>query len=147
MESTGFNRHLLLKDPHGITFQKTAFFIATAVKKYFEKHYPPRFEIFTVVAMKNAVFWDVLPRRSCKSHTASHPRRRHSSISTKFQRDICHVSHRTCCFTLIIIYWHFRCHQTEINKNILEKLMNLIHYFKLVTSEGNFLLQVSFFEI
>jgi hypothetical protein len=34
-----------------------------------------RFEVFTAVAMKNDVFWDVT---QC-SHTASLPRRRHSS--------------------------------------------------------------------
>jgi hypothetical protein len=26
-----------------------------------------RFEVFTAVAMKNAVFWDVMPRGSCKN--------------------------------------------------------------------------------
>jgi hypothetical protein len=35
-----------------------------------------RFEVFTAVAMKNAVFWDVTPRGSCKTdvlveHTAA----------------------------------------------------------------------------
>jgi hypothetical protein len=26
-----------------------------------------RFEIFTAVTMKNGIFWDVMPRRSCKN--------------------------------------------------------------------------------
>jgi hypothetical protein len=59
-----------------------------------------RFEVFTAVTMKNAVFWNVAPCRSCelnfypedggdtflrnvgsihKIYTAPHPRRRHSS--------------------------------------------------------------------
>jgi hypothetical protein len=30
-----------------------------------KNHYPVGFEVFTAVTMKNAVFWDVAPRRSC----------------------------------------------------------------------------------
>jgi hypothetical protein len=38
-----------------------------------------RFEVFTVVTMKNGVFWDVTPcGSSYKSHMVQHPRRRHS---------------------------------------------------------------------
>jgi hypothetical protein len=59
-----------------------------------------RFEVFTAVTMKNAVFWDVAQCRSCvnrrfggdyrdtfcriigshKTYTSPHPRRRHSSL-------------------------------------------------------------------
>jgi hypothetical protein len=39
-----------------------------------------RFEVFTAVTMKNAVFWDVTLCGSYKSHTAKHPRGRHSSL-------------------------------------------------------------------
>jgi hypothetical protein len=48
-----------------------------------------RFEVFTAVTMKNSVFWEVAPCRSCvnrrfndgthKIYTAPHPRRRHTS--------------------------------------------------------------------
>jgi hypothetical protein len=37
------------------------------------------------MAMKNAVFWDEMPYGSLKSHTASHPRRRHSSSELHHQ--------------------------------------------------------------
>jgi hypothetical protein len=40
-----------------------------------------RFEVLMAVTMKNVVFWDVMLCGSCKSHTASHPRRWHSSYS------------------------------------------------------------------
>jgi hypothetical protein len=67
------------------------------------------FEVFTAVTMKNAAFWDLVPRGSCnnrrfggtgrmfskdggntflrnvgsyKTHTAPHPRRRHSSLNS-----------------------------------------------------------------
>jgi hypothetical protein len=58
-----------------------------------------RFEVFTAVAMKNGVFWDVTTFGSCKnrsfggtysfhhqgdSHTAQLPRRRHSSTRAEF---------------------------------------------------------------
>jgi hypothetical protein len=36
-----------------------------------------RHEVFTAVTRKNVVFWNATPRAS--SHTASHPRRQHSS--------------------------------------------------------------------
>jgi hypothetical protein len=55
-----------------------------------------RFEVFTVLTMKNAVFWDVTPCGSCD--TASHPRRGLSSISTVFKLwfacHICFIKHR-----------------------------------------------------
>jgi hypothetical protein len=38
------------------------------------------FEVFTVVTMKNGIFWDVAPCGSCKNHTALNPRRWHSSL-------------------------------------------------------------------
>jgi hypothetical protein len=53
-----------------------------------------RFEVFTAVAMKNGVFWDVAPYGCCKnrrfggtynSHTAQHPRRLYSSIKKMTQ--------------------------------------------------------------
>jgi hypothetical protein len=48
-----------------------------------------RFQRFTAVTMKNVFFYDMKPCDPCKNngHTASHPRRRHSSLSPpwKFQ--------------------------------------------------------------
>jgi hypothetical protein len=55
------------------------------------KHDFVRFEVFTVVTMKNAAFWDMAPCRTCvnrcsyKIYTGPHSRRRHSSI-TVFSR-------------------------------------------------------------
>jgi hypothetical protein len=46
-----------LQEPHGVTSQKTAFFMLGFV----------RFEDFTAVTMKNSVFWDVTPCGSCKN--------------------------------------------------------------------------------
>jgi hypothetical protein len=45
-----------------------------------------RFEVFTAVAMKNGIFWDVAPCVSCEnnSHMASHPSRSHSSAVRLF---------------------------------------------------------------
>jgi hypothetical protein len=54
----------------------TNFFNIKSVSKKFSI---VRFEVFTAVTMKNAVFWDVAPCRSCVIYMAPHPRRRHSS--------------------------------------------------------------------
>jgi hypothetical protein len=54
----------LLQEPHGITSQKTLFFIVTALKTSNltkSSHIIVGVEVFTAVAMKNSVFWDITP--------------------------------------------------------------------------------------
>jgi hypothetical protein len=61
-----------------------------------------RFEVFTMVTMKNAIFWDVGPLEdgsdtflrnvgSHKIYKMPHPRKRHSSIVDWMASDICKV--------------------------------------------------------
>jgi hypothetical protein len=54
----------LLQEPHGVTSQKTAFFIHTTGVVFFFCN-PILFAIYT--SMKNAVFLDVTPCGSCKN--------------------------------------------------------------------------------
>jgi hypothetical protein len=60
----------LMQETHGVTSQKTAFFIVTAVKTptcFKWDVFLVRFEVFTVVTMKNGVFLDVTSCGCCKN--------------------------------------------------------------------------------
>jgi hypothetical protein len=59
---------LVRQEPHGVTTQKTPFFIVTAVKTSNLTYIGPvRHEVFTAVTMQNGDLWDVTPCGSCKN--------------------------------------------------------------------------------
>jgi hypothetical protein len=64
-EEPGSSKRRFLQEPHGVTTQKTPFFIVTAVKtsNLTKMRNFVRIYVFTTVTMMIAVFWDVTPWR------------------------------------------------------------------------------------
>jgi hypothetical protein len=70
MMEANTSKRQFLQEPHGVTSQKTVFFIVTAVKTSNLKLkivYLVGFEVFTTVPITSAVLWDVTPCGSCKN--------------------------------------------------------------------------------
>jgi hypothetical protein len=66
-----------LQEPHGVTSQKTSFFIVTAVKTSNLTTNTVRYDVSTAVTMKKAVFWAVTLCCSCKNRRLGRTYRLH----------------------------------------------------------------------
>jgi hypothetical protein len=86
----------ILQVPYGVTSQTTAFFRNIACP---DTSFHVRFEDFTAVTMKNAVFWNVTQCGSCKNRRFEGM----SVLTRATQRNIPEVGilHYLLCFSLI----------------------------------------------